>query len=106
MTTAADILSLLQADPTLAVEVARGIRDLQIAGPWDYPVNAASRWVVGGDGAEHAAETCRADFVGHGVRWAWRIDGDDEWILASDNDPMTARAEADAALDAKGWRRA
>jgi len=80
--TPAAILALLRADPALAVEVARGIRVLHLAGPWEEDGEGTWRrpWI---GGRAYAAE----------VRRVWpHVKPFEE-----------AKAAAAAALVAAGW---
>ena len=104
--TPAAILALLRADPALAVEVARGIRELHVAEPWLLRPDGALRrgWV----GVPHA-DVASVEHSGHpldqGRPCLWSVSrsgqGCDGWGRAETIE--AAQAAAAAALVAAGW---
>ena len=80
------ILALLRADPALAVEVARGIRVLHLAGPWE----------------EDGEGTWRRPWIG-GRSYAATLDGGDFGGWGRAKLIEERKAATDAALVAAGW---
>ena len=102
--TPSSILALLRADPAPAVEVARGIRGLHIAGPWDRQSDGVwfRRWVgVTRSVAAQAFHSPANLALRQPAVWTVHGNRPEGWGRAETTEE--AKAAADAALVAAGW---